>query len=82
MTKVAGMRCEAEVYERLSAGEVELKRLSREVARLSIEVRLGGEGWREALEALSTDVRRQRTLEAQLEGLRWVLTGEVAQLAG
>jgi hypothetical protein len=76
------MRCEAEVYERLSAGEVELKRLSREVARLSIEVRLGGEGWREALEALSTDVRRQRTLEAQLEGLRWVLTGEVAQLAG
>ena len=75
------MRCEAEVHERLYSGEAELLRLADEVSRLSLEVKLGAEGWRDALENLSDVLQRRRALQAQLESLRWVLAGDADRLA-
>ncbi|MDB5059538.1 MAG: hypothetical protein JWO59_3010 [Chloroflexi bacterium] len=76
------MRCEAEVHDRVYAGETELKALADEIARLSIEVKLGGDRWREALETLSVRIERRRALQAQMDSLRWVLTSDAARLAG
>ncbi len=75
------MRCEAEVHSRLDHLEAELQRLTADIAKLSIEVKLGGEGWRTALDALSAKHEQRRSLQAQLDSLRWVLTGEPARLA-
>jgi hypothetical protein len=76
------MRCEAEVHDRLYAAEAEQKFLAAEIARLSIEVKLGDEGWREALETLSARIERRRALQAQMDSLRWVLTSDAVRLAG
>jgi hypothetical protein len=70
------VRCEAEVHSRLDHGEAELQRLTADITKLSLEVKLGGEGWRSALEALSAKYEQRRGLQAQLDSLRWVLTGE------
>ncbi len=75
------MRCEAEVHERLYSGEAELVRLAEEISRLSLEVKLGADGWRAALERLSETLQRRRALQAQLDSLRWVLTGDTERLA-
>jgi hypothetical protein len=75
------MRCEAEVHERLYSGEVELSRLSDEISRLGLEVKLGADGWRAALEKLSEKLQRKRALQAQLDSLRWVLMGDSERLA-
>jgi hypothetical protein len=76
------MRCEAEVRARLQAGEMELQALGADISRLSLEVKVGGEGWRTALETLSARIERRRALQAQLDSLRWVLTPESSLLAG
>lgn len=68
------MRCEAEVRSQLQAGEMELRSLAEDIHRLSMEVKIGGEGWRAALETLSARIERRRALQAQLDSLRWVLT--------
>jgi hypothetical protein len=75
------MRCEAEVHDRLYSGEADLARLAEEISRLSLEVKLGAEGWRAALEKLSETLQRRRALQAQLDSLRWVLTGDTERLA-
>lgn len=76
------MRCETEVRARLLAGEKELQALRDDISRLSLEVKVGGDGWRMALELLSARLDRRRALEAQLDSLRWVLTSEMGLLAG
>ncbi len=75
------MRCEAEVHAALQAGEADLRSLCDEISRLSLEVKLGCEGWRTALEALHTCTERKRKLTAQLDLLRWVLSAEQERLA-
>jgi hypothetical protein len=76
------MRCETEVRARLLAGELELQALGADISRLSLEVKVGGEGWRLALDTLSTRIERRRALQAQIDSLRWVLTPETSLLAG
>ena len=76
------MRCEAEVRARLSAGEHELRVLGQEINKLSMQVKVGDEGWRTALETLSTCIEQRRTLYVQLDSLRWVLAAEAERLAG
>jgi hypothetical protein len=76
------MRCESEVHDRISAGETELKTLTDEIAKLSLEVKLGGDRWREAQEALAARMERRRALLVQLDSLHWVLTSDAARLAG
>ena len=75
------MRCEDEVQARLIAGERELQQLNDEIARLSIVVKIGDEGWREALERLALRNERRRALLAQLDSLRWVLTRDEQRIA-
>jgi hypothetical protein len=70
------------VHDRLSAGEVELQRLTADIARLTIEVKLGGDKWREAVDTLSACTERRRALVAQVDSLRWVLVGDSAYSAG
>jgi hypothetical protein len=76
------MRCETEVRARLLAGELEMQVLGADISRLSLEVKVGGEGWRRALETLSARIERRRALQVQLDSLRWVLTPESSLLAG
>ena len=75
------MRCEAEVHERLYFEEAKLQRLAEDISRLSLEVKLGADGWRASLEKLSAALQERRALQAQLDSLRWVLTGDSEQLA-
>lgn len=75
------MRCEAEVHGRLDSGEAELRELAEVVSRLSLEVKLGADGWRESLEKLSATLQYKRALQAQMDSLRWVLTGDSERLA-
>ncbi|MGH2410514.1 MAG: hypothetical protein ACRDGS_09120 [Chloroflexota bacterium] len=70
------MRCEDEVHARLLAGERELSQLTEEIAHLSIQVKIGDVGWRDALERLAARNERRRALTAQLDSLRWVLLRE------
>ncbi|HEY8284558.1 MAG TPA: hypothetical protein VIJ28_09245 [Chloroflexota bacterium] len=75
------MRCEDEVHARLLAGERELSQLAEEIAHLSIQVKIGDVGWRDALERLAARNERRRALTAQLDSLRWVLLGEEHRIA-
>ena len=75
------MRCEDEVHARLLAGERELSQLAEEIAYLSIQVKLGDVGWRDALERLAARNERRRALTAQLDSLRWVLLREEQLIA-
>jgi len=75
------MRCEDEVHARLLAGERELSQLTEEIAYLSIQVKLGDVGWRDALERLAARNERRRALTAQLDSLRWVLLREEQLIA-
>src|SRR5712692_4743055 len=49
-TRGRSMRCEDEVHARLRAGEDELRALADEINKLSLQVKIGDKGWREALE--------------------------------
>ncbi len=75
------MRCEDEVHARLREGEDELRALAEEINKLSLQVKIGDQGWREALECLSVRMERRRALRAQLDSLRWVLTLETEAVA-
>ncbi len=75
------MRCESEVHDRLDAGEIELQRLTADIARLTIEVKLGGDRWREAVDTLSACTARRRALLEQVNSLRWVLVGDTTYSA-
>jgi len=75
------MRCEDEVHARLLAGEREVNQLTEEIARLSIQVKIGDIGWRDALERLAARNERRRALAAQLDSLRWVLLGDEQRIA-
>jgi hypothetical protein len=70
------MRCEAEITAALQAGEAELRCLCDDISRLDQEVKLRGAGWRDAAESLHACMERKRALNAQLDLLRWVLSGE------
>jgi hypothetical protein len=70
------------VHDRLSAGEVELQRLTADIARLTIEVKLGGDRWRESVDTLSAYTERRRALLVQIDSLRWVLVGDSAYSSG
>ena len=75
------MRCEAEVHERLYFEEAKLQHLAEDISRLSLEVKLGADGWRASLEKLSAALQERRALQAQLDSLRWVSSGDSEQLA-
>ncbi|HVA92058.1 MAG TPA: hypothetical protein VNL71_19700 [Chloroflexota bacterium] len=75
------MRCEDEVHARLLAGERELNQLTEEIAHLCIQVKIGDEGWRDALERLAARNERRRALTAQLDSLRWVLLRDEQRIA-
>ena len=75
------MRCEDEVQDRLLAGERELQELREEIARLGLQVKIGDDGWRDALERLAARNERRRALLAQVDSLRWVLTREEQLIA-
>jgi len=75
------MRCEDEVHARLVAGERELDQLTEEIAYLSIKVKVGDVGWRDALERLAARNERRRALTAQVDSLRWVLLREEQLIA-
>ncbi len=75
------MRCEDEVQDRLLAGERELQELREEIARLGLQVKIGDDGWRDALERLAARNDRRRALLAQMDSLRWVLTREEQLIA-
>jgi hypothetical protein len=76
------MRCEAEIHERLRLGELELQHVAEDMNRLSVEIKLGGNGLRQAQDRLSQMAARQQSLRAQMDSLRWVLTGEGDRIAG
>ncbi|HXT37191.1 MAG TPA: hypothetical protein VN837_16570 [Chloroflexota bacterium] len=69
------------MHARLLAGERELSQLTEEIAYLSIQVKLGDVGWRDALERLAARNERRRALTAQLDSLRWVLLREEQLIA-
>ena len=75
------MRNESDVRARLSAIEVQLGSLREEIATLQLRVKVGDEGWRDALELLADDAKRRRNLQAEYEGLRWVLTPDLGSIA-
>lgn len=75
------MRCEDEVQARLIADERELQQLDDEIARLRIQVKIGDDGWRDALERLAIRNERRRALLVQLDSLRWVLTRDEQRIA-
>ena len=75
------VRCEDEVQDRLLAGERELQELRDEIAHLGLQVKIGDTGWREALERLAVRNERRRSLLAQMDSLRWVLTREEQRIA-
>jgi hypothetical protein len=75
------MRCEAEITAALEAGEAELRSLCDDITRLDLKVKLHGAGWRDAAESLHACHERRRALVAQLDLLRWVLSGEHERVA-
>lgn len=76
------MRCEAEIDARVRAAEYEIRSLNAEITKLSLQVKLGGDGWRTALEDLSHCIERRRALHVQLDSLHWVLASELERRAG
>jgi len=75
------MRCEDEVQDRLREGERELQELREEIAYLGLQVKIGDTGWRDALERLAARNDRRRSLLAQMDSLRWVLTRDEQRIA-
>jgi hypothetical protein len=59
-----------------------MRALSDEIRHLTLLVKLGGDGWRDALETLACRIQQRRALSSQLESLRWVLSVESERLAG
>ena len=70
------MRHEMDIRARLQSGEAELATLQASITDLQYQVRDGGPGWRDALQTLAAYGERRRSLESQLESLRWVLASE------
>jgi hypothetical protein len=76
------MRQAREVRARVQADEAEIGALAETIRQLQHRVRDGGPGWRSDLEELAARCARRRTLESELEGLRWVLTAETGWQSG
>lgn len=76
------MRQEIDIRARLQNGEAELASIQAGITQLQYQVRDGGPGWRAALQALAEQCERRRTLDSELEGLRWVLASEAERATG
>ena len=58
-----------------------MQALVAEIDTLQLRVKVGHEGWRDALGMLADDAKRRRDLAAEYEGLRWVLTPDLGSIA-
>jgi hypothetical protein len=76
------MRQAREVWARVRAGEAEIGALADTIRHLQIRVKDGVPGWRSDLEELAARCQRRRTLESELEGLRWVPAAETGLRSG
>jgi hypothetical protein len=70
------MVSERDVRSRLLETEAQLDALNSEIAPLQYSVKLGGEGWRVALERLAECYKQRRILEERKLSLNWVLAQE------